>query len=129
MQDHSLLIFVLLTFIALGLLYNVSLPLFEAPDEMDHFRYANWLATERNLPNMRTDLQIIGHEVGQPPLYYAILAPFVAGIDTHDLEHVAPPNPYWRQERESMRTTTRLPSDSRTTIQVWPCTWLGSSLL
>ncbi|MBN1318860.1 MAG: glycosyltransferase family 39 protein [Anaerolineales bacterium] len=96
-QDHSLLLVVLLTFIALGLLYNVSLPLFEAPDEMHHFLYANWLATEHNLPNMRTDLQIVGHEVGQPPLYYAILAPFIAGIDTHDLEHIAPINPYWRK--------------------------------
>lgn len=96
-RTHASLIAVLLTFFVLGGLYNISQPLFEAPDELAHFRYASWLATGHGLPHIITDVQGIGHEVGQPPLYYAILAVVVAGIDTEDLEQIAPPNPYWHR--------------------------------
>jgi hypothetical protein len=96
-RTHASLIAVLLTFFVLGGLYNISQPLFEAPDEMAHFRYASWLATGHGLPDIITDLQAIGHEVGQPPLYYAMLAVVIAGIDTDDLEQIAPPNPYWHR--------------------------------
>jgi hypothetical protein len=44
LKAHASLFVVLATFITLGTVYNVALPLFEAPDEMDHFRYVNWLA-------------------------------------------------------------------------------------
>jgi hypothetical protein len=96
-RTHASLIAILVTFFVLGGLYNISQPLFEAPDELAHFRYANWLATGHGLPHIITDLQAIGHEVGQPPLYYAVLAVLVAGIDTEDLERIAPPNPYWHR--------------------------------
>lgn len=94
---HKALLVLLGLFWGLGLLYNVSLPLFEAPDEMAHFRYVHWLADERRLPDMVADYPAIGHEIWQPPLYYALMAPLVAGIDRRDLESVAPPNPYWRE--------------------------------
>ena len=96
-QKEAPLIAILLLFLALGVAYNVAVPLFEAPDEMAHFRYLNWLADGQGLPDMVTDRQTVGHEVGQPPLYYVLLAPLVRGIARHDLEQVAPLNPYWRQ--------------------------------
>ena len=81
----------------LGGIYNISLPLYEAPDELAHFRYVNWMATEHRFPNVTTDLHTVGHEIGQAPLYYAILAPIAAAIDTDDMDQVAPPNLYWHE--------------------------------
>ena len=93
-RTHASLIVLLLIFVLLGILYNISLPLFEAPDEMAHFRYVNWLATGHSLPNIDTDLHAVGHEVGQPPLYYSLLAPLVASVNMDDLYQIAPANPY-----------------------------------
>jgi 4-amino-4-deoxy-L-arabinose transferase-like glycosyltransferase len=95
MPDRHALALILLVFVILATVYNVSMPLFEAPDEMDHFRYVLWLVQNHRVPDMILDHIQVGHEVGQPPLYYALLAPFVAPIDTADFEHIAPPNPYW----------------------------------
>jgi 4-amino-4-deoxy-L-arabinose transferase-like glycosyltransferase len=96
LHAHRSLLLILLVYLALGGLYNVSLPLFEAPDEAAHFRYIHWLAEERRLPDMVADYPAIGHEIWQPPLYYALMAPLAAAVDRADLEHVAPPNPHWR---------------------------------
>lgn len=93
-RTHASLLVILLIFIVLGMLYNISLPLFEAPDEMAHFRYVNWLATGHSLPNISADVHAVGHEVGQPPLYYMLLAPLVARLNTHDLYEIAPANPH-----------------------------------
>jgi hypothetical protein len=91
------LLAILVLFIVLATVYNMTLPLFEAPDEMDHFRYIEWLATGQGLPHIPADLPTVGHEIWQPPLYYAMMAPMVAMIDTQDLHQIAPLNPYWRQ--------------------------------
>ena len=96
-KTHRSLFVVLAVFCILGAIYNVSLPLYEAPDELAHFRYVNWLATEHRIPNVTTDLQTVGHEVGQAPLYYALLAPIAAVIDTADMDQIAPPNLYWHK--------------------------------
>lgn len=93
MKNRSLLLLLLL-FCGLALLNNFLTPLFEAPDEFDHFSYAHWLATGHGLPNMAQDRGQVG-EIWQPPLYYALLAPFIAILDTSDWQTVAPFNPYW----------------------------------
>lgn len=62
--EHRSLIGLLLIFLALATLYNLSLPLYEAPDEADHFRYVNWLAAGRGLPDLEQDLVAAGHEIG-----------------------------------------------------------------
>lgn len=84
-------------FALLATIYSLTTPLFEAPDEMDHFRYVNWLATGQGLPNLADDLAQAGHEIGQPPLYYGLLAAIVWPVDMSDLFEVAPANPYWRE--------------------------------
>lgn len=96
-RAHTPLFAILLLFLILATIYNLSLPIFEAPDEADHFRYINWLANGRGLPNLDGDLSEVGHEASQPPLYYAILAPIVALVNTDDLDDIAPRNPYWRK--------------------------------
>ena len=92
---HRALWLIWLVYLLLGVVYNTSLPLFEAPDEFSHFRFVHWLATERRIPDMVEDLPAVGHEVWQPPLYYALLAPFVAGIEMDDLYTVSPVNWDW----------------------------------
>jgi len=93
---HRALLLIWLIYLTLGVVYNMSLPLFEAPDEVTHFRFVSWLATERRLPDMVADLAAVGHQVWQPPLYYALVAPFVIGIDRSDLYSVSPFNEHWR---------------------------------
>ncbi len=81
-------------FVALGLIYNVTIPLFEAPDEQDHVEYANWLADGNGLPHLVTDRGEVG-EIWQPPLYYALIGALVAPIDRVDLAAVAPLSGDW----------------------------------
>lgn len=95
-HTHKSLLALLAIFLVMSVIYSLVTPLFEAPDEMDHFRYVNWLATGRGLPHLADDLAAAGHEIGQPPLYYALLAIPVSLVDTYDLEQVAPMNPYWQ---------------------------------
>lgn len=96
-QTHKSLLALLTIYLLFSAVYSLVTPLFEAPDEMDHFRYINWLATGKGLPHLAADLAAAGHEIGQPPLYYALLALPVSFINTDDLEEVAPMNPYWRE--------------------------------
>lgn len=78
----------LVVFAFLALTYSLFIPLFEGPDEDDHFRYAKYLADHRALP-----VQLFqqgggeaGHQGWQPPFYYALAAMVIAPIDTRDYE-------------------------------------------
>ena len=82
-------------FLALSLAYNLAVPLFEAPDERDHFDYADWLANGNGLPHLVTDRAEVG-EIWQPPLYYALIAAVIAPIDRSDLDTIAPLSPDWQ---------------------------------
>ena len=55
-HTHRSLLAIQLIFLILATLYNVSLPLYEAPDEYPHFAYVNWLARGHGLPNLERDL-------------------------------------------------------------------------
>ncbi len=86
-SDRSLAI-LLVAFGALALFYSLIIPLFEGPDEDDHFRYARFIADERALPVQ----QFIGgggdagHQGWQPPLYYTLAALVISPLDTSDLQ-------------------------------------------
>jgi 4-amino-4-deoxy-L-arabinose transferase-like glycosyltransferase len=76
---------ILLAFCALGALYSVVVPLFEAPDEIWHFSFVRVLATQRALPVQPAEGKDMWlREAGQPPLYYFVAAPLVALLDTSD---------------------------------------------
>lgn len=96
LRHHARLGILLLLFLALTMVYNAAIPLFEAPDEMDHVRYAHWLAEGNGLPHLVTDRPFVG-EIWQPPLYYALIAAVIAPIDRSNLDTVAPLNPHWLQ--------------------------------
>lgn len=78
----------LVAFSVIAVAYSIAIPLFEGPDEDDHFRYVKYLADHRALP-----VQLFqagggqaGHQGWQPPLYYMIAALVITPIDTSDLE-------------------------------------------
>jgi hypothetical protein len=94
-HEHGSLVAILLLFLILATLYNLTLPLYEAPDEQAHFRFVYWLASGQGLPNIEKEHVTLGHEIRQPPLYYALLAPFISLINTTDIDTIAPYNPDW----------------------------------
>ena len=77
---------ILITFIALGVIYSVITPIFEASDELWHYPFVKHLADGNGLPvqDASTD-QPWRQEGSQPPLYYALSALVTFWIDT-DLE-------------------------------------------
>lgn len=72
---------IFLSFIALGGLYSLTTPAWEAPDEVAHFEYITHLLTSHTLPVQRT-----GHlnQAHQPPLYYLIAAIAAMPADLDD---------------------------------------------
>lgn len=71
-RHHSLLI-ILVAYLFLGLMYSATTPIFEAPDERQHYGYIQELAAKRRLLNRGED-SLAEHEASQPPLYYAVAA-------------------------------------------------------
>ncbi len=82
-------------FLALGVLYNVTVPIFEAPDEIQHFYYIKHLADGKGLPvqGSAEGRQTWAQEGSQPPLYYLLGALVIQGIDTSDAGEVIWLNP------------------------------------
>ena len=76
---------ILALFVLLGILNSVTVPIFEAPDELWHFSFVRYLALNKSLPVQPKDgTDIWLRESGQPPLYYLAAAPIVAAFDTSD---------------------------------------------
>lgn len=86
---------ILIAFIGLGITYSLVTPIFEAPDEGDHYRYINYLAEKGGLSVVEGSENPVGHEVWQPPLYYALGALATFQIDTSDMEELEWANPHW----------------------------------
>ncbi|HEX7593451.1 MAG TPA: glycosyltransferase family 39 protein [Anaerolineae bacterium] len=80
------LIFLLITFFALAAFYSLIIPLFEGPDEDDHFRLAKFIADTHALPVQLFEPGggAAGHQGWQPPLYYSLVAALITPIDTSD---------------------------------------------
>ncbi|MFH1086812.1 MAG: phospholipid carrier-dependent glycosyltransferase [Chloroflexota bacterium] len=95
LRQHGAGLALALTFGALGLLYSVTTPLFETPDEPFHFRYVRWLVEQRALPPL-----VVAQgeweqgEFHQPPLYYALGAFLTAPIPVGGPEPIGERNPY-----------------------------------
>ena len=71
----------------LGAIYSAAIPLWEANDEPFHYRFARFIATEGRLPSAgeRAEETKVARGLGQyaqPPLYYLLVAPIVALVDT-----------------------------------------------
>ncbi|HEX9075717.1 MAG TPA: hypothetical protein VF932_08040, partial [Anaerolineae bacterium] len=91
MNPKRPLVILLIAFTALAVFYSLIIPLFEGPDEDDHFRYAKFLADHRALPVQEFVVGggEAGHQGWQPPLYYALAAVLISPLDTLDYaEHL-----------------------------------------
>ena len=82
-------------FLLAGLLYLWAVPVFEAPDESNHFAFADYISRNGNLPRqVPGEATPWGQEGSQPPLYYILVATLIAPLDTSDLPELTRPNRY-----------------------------------
>ncbi len=82
-------------FIVLAAIYSVVTPLFEAPDEVWHFRFITHVADTGDLPIQEPENPGPWRQEGsQPPLYYLLEVPLVAPIDTSDVDIITQRNPH-----------------------------------
>ena len=146
---QRLAILLLVAHLALGVLYSVVVPIWEAHDEWGHYAFVRYLATEQAFPPSGTELVERYDESVQPPLYYVLGALTTFWINTGDgLEPII--NPYattgdgtggvnfalhrWEVESFPYRGTvlaihvTRLVSVLLSTLVVWITYLIGSSL-
>lgn len=86
--------FILVAFIVLGLSASIINPLHEATDELRHYRFVRFIATNWSLPVQgETGCSVQGHH---PPLIYFLGAVATAWIDTGlDVCHEPPANDFW----------------------------------
>jgi 4-amino-4-deoxy-L-arabinose transferase-like glycosyltransferase len=90
-----LVLAILLAFLLLATLYNLSTPVYESPDELQHAAFVAWLAEGKGLPVV--DPQNPGpwdQEGTQPPLYYWLTAWLVPGPAPDGDADLAVLNPY-----------------------------------
>ncbi|MDE3087968.1 MAG: hypothetical protein KGJ80_01110 [Chloroflexota bacterium] len=79
----------LAAFVALALAFSVTIPLGEAPDEVSHWSYVQYLSTHWQLP---PPSGAVSGESHQPPLYYLISAIATAWIPREDFQVIANPD-------------------------------------
>jgi 4-amino-4-deoxy-L-arabinose transferase-like glycosyltransferase len=80
-QRRALIVIVVL-YLVLGVVYSVTTPLFEAPDESFHFFVVQHVRTERGLPVQGQPGDALYEQEGsQPPLYYLAGALLTSWID------------------------------------------------
>ena len=85
---------ILAAFIALGLVYSLVTPIFEAPDEIYHYFVIKHLADGKGLPVQSPENPGLWEQEGsQPPLYYLIGALATFWSDTSDAEDLLWYNP------------------------------------
>jgi len=86
----------LIIFAVSGAIFSVVNPIFEAPDEIQHFFYVKQLADGGGLPHQGlADPPLPWDQEGsQPPLYYGLAALLVSPVDTSDALSLLWENPH-----------------------------------
>ncbi len=94
---HRAIVLVLACFGALGILYSVTTPLFEAPDEQWHYAFVQYVATGHGLPVQTLDQpqHLARQEGSQPPLYYLLAAAATGWVDSSDYPGIVWENPHY----------------------------------
>lgn len=87
---------ILLFYLAFGLIYAAATPVFEANEELWHFGYVEHLRETGSLPaqSLYQRHTIYRHHGSQPPLYYALMAIASAPINIDDSEEYRRLNPH-----------------------------------
>jgi hypothetical protein len=95
LNEHRGLALVLAAFFFLGVLYGTVTPVFETPDEIQHYFHIKHIADGKGLPVLKPEgAALYGQEGGQPSLYYLLGAAATFWIDTDDAEDLLEYNPY-----------------------------------
>jgi len=93
------LLIILILFTGLGLLYDLTVPMFEKPDELKHFAVIQYIHAEHQLPVVRAGVYKPWDQEGtQPPLYHLLAAAATAWLDLSDFTE-PPRNPHYVDER------------------------------
>jgi 4-amino-4-deoxy-L-arabinose transferase-like glycosyltransferase len=89
------LLLILGLFLVLAVLYNVSTPIYESPDELQHAAFVVWLSDGQGLPILDPDQPKPWAQEGtQPPLYYWLAARLLGWLPHNEAGSLAEPNPY-----------------------------------
>ncbi len=81
---------VLVAFVLLGFAYSLAIPIFEAPDELQHFATLNYIARYQWFPPLgQPGEHLWDQEALQAPLYYLLGAAATAWVDTSDFSRQA----------------------------------------
>ncbi len=89
------IVWVVVAFFALGSIYSLATPIFEAPDEWLHYPLVQYLADGNDLPVQDPNVQTLWEQEGsQPPLYYWLMASATRWIDASDLPQRLYRNPH-----------------------------------
>ncbi len=81
---------IILVYFILAVLYSLVNPLFESPDEFEHYEFIRYLIDQRALPVQSAATLT---EYQQPPLYYELGALVAGNVAVEPFVPVA--NPYW----------------------------------
>jgi 4-amino-4-deoxy-L-arabinose transferase-like glycosyltransferase len=93
-RSNKGIVFILAAFLILGLAYSVINPLYEATDELRHYRFVRVIATTARLPVQGQEP--CRSQSHHPPLFYAMGAATTFWIDTDsDVCLNLPENPFW----------------------------------
>ncbi|MBN1994178.1 MAG: hypothetical protein JW953_15880 [Anaerolineae bacterium] len=76
-QAYWRLTLILLVYFALSLAHSLWLPLAQAPDEIDHFRYTLFIAQHSRLPLSYEERETAGNKAYLPALYHSLNAALV----------------------------------------------------
>ncbi len=89
------LVVLLILFLTVATLYNLSVPPYEAPDELQHVAFVVWLADGQGLPVVEAQQPGPWAQEGtQPPLYYWLAARLVGWLPHNSADNLARVNPY-----------------------------------
>lgn len=84
-QQHRLLLVIIIAYVTLASLNSIAIPLSKAPDEYVHFLYSRFIVDYGRLPVTVEERQIAGYKADQPPLYYGLVALATGWVDITDL--------------------------------------------
>lgn len=89
----------LVTFSLLALSYDLTVPLFEKPDELKHFAVIQHIQTQHQLPVVREGVYRPWDQEGTQPPFYHLLA--AAAVSWLDISHFSEParNPHYVDDR------------------------------
>jgi hypothetical protein len=97
LRNHWGFVVILSLYVALALVYGVTIPIFETPDANGHYAYIHELTEGRGLPVQGTPsgARVTGYVASHPPLYYTLCAVLTSWVpDDVDLQQWTWRNPY-----------------------------------